>query len=1759
MERSLLPIGEYGYNRNEYNLDEAWKKVMESYKIGDSIICRVTNQCENKSLQVEFHGVKGKLEKGYITQNRFCHNEDLIGKTTRINIIRLNKTTKTFVGTRIKVEEQAKEQLSVLQTGDEVEGVVKTFVNDESCAFLDIKEGICAFLSVRSVTRLPARCSRISDYINVGQKIKGRINYLEPKKNPQHNTFCAISLLDCGRTWEEEVSHLDVGSVISGYPRKDFLYPNKYFIEYSRQLCVTIDTEFELDEESIIKAEIISIKAVNKKIYAKPIIELDTEYVNDEVPAAKLLLEQEDDEEFEVKKGSDELKYIDSEQDDQNLSVHDENNSESRLNGSLFAKEIKADISPFRLRVNEHKFFESVPNAYVSMRNIERKIKIGHINDMHFKILQVINRLIYCTSKQIRAYLYLYYPTIKITQDKLSRRLDIMTNNALIDCIKFESDEGVGIFRVYFLNKNGDLLLQSLLNIKRTSYFSGQLARPASEIKRQLATNQILLAYKEKLGIVQDFYVHRTLIGEEGCPVRPSAILVCPNSTILLEAIRRYEGWKKKLHDKMIRYQMLFQKYSVQKGSETPMDLEFLNMPLYLIMICEDFEHACEIRELLFGLEIYPRLLFTYDLLIFRKKVSVSVFRFGGGVGDIVYYDIAKMFRYNIVCTVEGKENEKDVADVTDEFYRIFMRNYNLGLNYLQENDCQKLRELVQTRLSCLYTIGDNGYYQSALSEEVQYYIYLLFLIDNNLILNETTSFYEGPIVSAQDIKGARDEEIVNPITVQEHSSKPEDLEWAVERVLYEIESWMIKKFKSTSLEIIRHPSKQTSGTQYGYDVGMDFIYRSEEYHLGFECKNYQTLQEKSKFGSVAPLTISRYAYNLLEFFMSCRYEESVHNHWILICPFGDLQNDFYQNLFRKWNREISFLQINVFSQKQTAITCEELLALDADAYEKMYGIAPPSQSEEEKNTLKERFFFSIVGNILKKTSLQKGLSQYPFMADYDVRQQLMPVKTIEGQNAIEQIFRELNNHTHGGVFVVGEYGSGKTYLTYLLIKLILENPDQYAFYPLWFKLIDREIDLKHGNIEIEAEKFMKVGLEKYSDLPDDLSFGGRKRLVIILDGFDEIISGLGESGKKVQFLQKVCENFLKKYSYCNIRFLVTTREMDYTACKKTKDFPEYLQRFGKIILGECNEDDVRKGILDIKQPFHDENHLDKLKSISQNECLVGIAKKPLYFGFLRDLIISSDYSEYKDELEILDAIICESVHRYTDSNQKEDDILNMLYIYAIDISKQLAKGKSDSIEIIKSFVSQDMEKNVLQLKPINSDHYQVRFYHNAIREYLVAKRLFQEALSCFLNENELESDNLFNWMEELDMTPETMNFFCAFVKKEADGHPRIKIGIVSVLSRMLKFACEPSKEKLGTHVLSLLLRLQPELSNCDFERLHAGNMYLWNCSFTDINLKNARLTNCTLFNMRLDSIDFRGADLSGLAMNSEDKILDVCHYVKNNELTVTVLYSTGQLIDYYFYDKNNLKQYIIKNRATVPETEYKKFISLDDSVLIYSEKKIYSALEDQVVYKMKPENQLLYLDRQYAVVKIDGALHIVLHNRKYYQYHISGILQTEYNTIYVIDWNLYLTVRNQRLILHDNDEIVPIMDLNASYECFAARKKIEKDILCIYVKYKDIIQIISYDLKLRKIESSPLGLAKQFSCKKLVSVSECLLYGIADDIVYIFNPLVEKDNLTELKTKVMCKNLILENEDGSQRVKGEKEYIILKEACDQAKYHAEH
>lgn len=144
----LLPLGTYEYIQNEYNLQEAWKKIQESYQNEEMVVCRVVDYDEKeKSLWLDFHGITGVLKRGYITQNRYLPDNEFLGKNIVVNILKIEENTRSFIGTRLLVEEQAKKQLNSMKRGDILEGIVSSFANDESCAFVDIKEGIKAFLS----------------------------------------------------------------------------------------------------------------------------------------------------------------------------------------------------------------------------------------------------------------------------------------------------------------------------------------------------------------------------------------------------------------------------------------------------------------------------------------------------------------------------------------------------------------------------------------------------------------------------------------------------------------------------------------------------------------------------------------------------------------------------------------------------------------------------------------------------------------------------------------------------------------------------------------------------------------------------------------------------------------------------------------------------------------------------------------------------------------------------------------------------------------------------------------------------------------------------------------------------------------------------------------------------------------------------------------------------------------------------------------------------------------------------------------------------------------------------------------------------------------------------------------------------------------------------------------------------------------------------------------------------------------------------
>ena len=83
---------------------------------------------------------------------------------------------------------------------------------------------------------------------------------------------------------------------------------------------------------------------------------------------------------------------------------------------------IKTTVSPFAIREGEIKTFDG-KDGYVSINQIIHKINLGHISDIHFEILDLVNQYEFITSRQI--YQLLKHKGIEIkSQDKLNTRLD---------------------------------------------------------------------------------------------------------------------------------------------------------------------------------------------------------------------------------------------------------------------------------------------------------------------------------------------------------------------------------------------------------------------------------------------------------------------------------------------------------------------------------------------------------------------------------------------------------------------------------------------------------------------------------------------------------------------------------------------------------------------------------------------------------------------------------------------------------------------------------------------------------------------------------------------------------------------------------------------------------------------------------------------------------------------------------------------------------------------------------------------------------------------------------------------------------------------------------------------------------------------------------------------------------------------------------------------------------------------------------------
>ena len=287
--------------------------------------------------------------------------------------------------------------------------------------------------------------------------------------------------------------------------------------------------------------------------------------------------------------------------------------------------EIKAQISPFAMREGEIKTFDG-KDGYVSMNQIIHKINMGHITDIHFTILEIVNEFEFITSRQIYQILEMKGIDPK-SQDKLNNKLESLVKSKILTRYYFTSDDGKGVYRIYCLEKMGKYLLNS--KEIECKWQQSDNTKPVGMIKKRLAGNQIIIAYKKKVKAFDSYVVKPALTAKQTGKVFKATgggvKLTKSGKSIdfIFEVVRREIDWEKKFIDKMKFYKYFYDNYCIG-------DSGYKNMPQF-ILVCEDDKHMAETFKQIVtnSLELSNiTLLFTTDLRQNEENLSKSLIQF---------------------------------------------------------------------------------------------------------------------------------------------------------------------------------------------------------------------------------------------------------------------------------------------------------------------------------------------------------------------------------------------------------------------------------------------------------------------------------------------------------------------------------------------------------------------------------------------------------------------------------------------------------------------------------------------------------------------------------------------------------------------------------------------------------------------------------------------------------------------------------------------------------------------------------------------------------------------------------------------------------------------------------------------------------------------------------------------------------------------------------------------------------------------------
>lgn len=757
----------------------------------------------------------------------------------------------------------------------------------------------------------------------------------------------------------------------------------------------------------------------------------------------------------------------------------------------------------------------------------------------------------------------------------------------------------------------------------------------------------------------------------------------------------------------------------------------------------------------------------------------------------------------------------------------------------------------------------------------------------------------------------------------------------ALENACIEVFRSLFSFSNDTQESLLLELRKQFSGSQFGRDIDLTFAWNARNVlhprvKCHVECKNISERRE---------ITLAEFAPKILQY--SLETEEI--DYWILISPHAKPSNDLAP-LIEQWNKEKLFrFKVMVWSPVNQV---EELFTISKAAHQRIFpngNLQPLEEEESKQREALQKKWLSLIApplrlpaNIEKAVMLRRNLGDgaerkmfNDVLKDHvNIQIRLESGIVIEGTSAEAKALEWLKAKSRV-LFVIGEFGSGKSVFSYLFAHRLTESyianaDDEWLPFRFTLKSFSGPSALEFRDAKL---KEMGITMADWNDL-----LASDRQVIVILDGFDEMVKTCDEESIK-RSIQKLIDCL---EAFQGAKILITSRPHFYLF-KRHKDYLfSWLKNPEVLHLAPLSRGTV---VSFLKRGLKAPDAESLLRSLKDMNDPIGLGTKPLFLDMLR---VTLDFREPQFDIEdfcsikLYEHYVNSAILRNVDKNQLAqselslhtrnellDNVRRLLMEIAVHLEasgndyhglahvigeerKSLAEmlwrgsteGSTDNLEECMQDASSRVSVRTLltRVSLENADKsWYVDFCHRSVREYFVATAIV-EAFKC-----EEDQNAACGLLDSRMVNRETASFIVELLKRVH--------GANDMICKRLRHAHKSKAGFSGGYLLSFLLRLgflpqdeRLEWLNLDYADLscHALNGRVFKgSSLRFVNIDNADLTGA----------DFTDCDLTGLSMDETTSVTSICEI---NDHKFFVSYADGVIRQWDVGEQGNRRSKVV-------------------------------------------------------------------------------------------------------------------------------------------------------------------------------------------------------------------------------------------------------